>query len=101
MRWTDRIMKLRKAELAEQFKFLTIEAVAELIWEILPIFVACISLAWFTLVSGHALTVATAFPAILALSQLTGIVNNVTFLTDWRPVSCITPLTLSYSGLNS
>jgi len=69
-------MELRKAELAEQFKFLAIEAVAELIWEVVPIFIACISLAWYTLVSGHELTVATAFPAILALANLTDDVNS-------------------------
>ena len=46
-------------------------------WTIVPIFISCISLAWYTLVLGHQLTVSIAFPAIIALGQLAFELNNV------------------------
>ena len=75
--WIARIMERRRKELAEVFKFQVIQAMFSLTWDIVPIFIACISLAWFTGVAGHQLTVSIAFPAILALSSLTIELNNL------------------------
>ncbi|KAH7100175.1 P-loop containing nucleoside triphosphate hydrolase protein [Auriculariales sp. MPI-PUGE-AT-0066] len=76
-RWHDRVMALRKVELSEQFRFLAFEALAEMIWEIVPIFIACISLTWYTVVAGQPLTVAAAFPAISTLALLTDQLNSL------------------------
>ena len=61
------ILEKRRLELKELFKYQVIQSVFQLTWRIVPIFIACINLAWFTGVEGHQLTVSIAFPAVLAL----------------------------------
>jgi len=69
-------MNLRSNELAAMWRFQVLQAIFQLTWEFVPIAISCINLAWYTTVAGHQLTIATAFPAILALSKLTSEVNS-------------------------
>ncbi|KAH7102647.1 P-loop containing nucleoside triphosphate hydrolase protein [Auriculariales sp. MPI-PUGE-AT-0066] len=76
-RWVARILKLRDDELASLFIARILGEIFSLVWSIVPILIACINLTCFTAVFGHQLTVSIAFPAIIALGQLTNELNNV------------------------
>jgi len=70
-------MSLRRNELKEVFKFHAIQSAFRAASRIVPISVACGSLAWYTIVAGHQLTISTAFASILALAQLTYDLDSV------------------------
>ncbi|KAH7100998.1 P-loop containing nucleoside triphosphate hydrolase protein [Auriculariales sp. MPI-PUGE-AT-0066] len=76
-RWIGRIMKRREDELSQFFKFQMIQVAFQMIWEVVPVVVGCINLSWYTAVAGHQLTLSTAFPALLALAQLTSELNSL------------------------
>ncbi|KZV81212.1 P-loop containing nucleoside triphosphate hydrolase protein [Exidia glandulosa HHB12029] len=76
-RWIKRILGYREDELAYLFKFKVVRGLFGLTWNIVPIIIACVNLAWFTGVVGGQLTVAIAFPTILALSTLTSQLNSI------------------------
>ncbi|EJD41418.1 hypothetical protein AURDEDRAFT_115494 [Auricularia subglabra TFB-10046 SS5] len=76
-RWIQRILVAREKELKQLFKAKVVQAMFSLTWKVVPIIIAAINLAWFTGVAGKQLTVAIAFPAILALAMLTNELNSI------------------------
>ncbi|KZV99859.1 hypothetical protein EXIGLDRAFT_668146 [Exidia glandulosa HHB12029] len=82
-RWIKRILGYREDELALLFRFKVVRGLFVFTWNFVPITIACVNLAWFTGVVGGQLTVAIAFPTILALSTLTSQLGAVPTVTSY------------------
>ncbi|KAF8601971.1 P-loop containing nucleoside triphosphate hydrolase protein [Ceratobasidium sp. AG-I] len=69
-RWIQRVLDARHAELGWLRKIKLIRIFASLVWGLVPVGVAAIGFAWFTLVEGRELTVDIAFPCLAVFGML-------------------------------
>lgn len=69
-KWSQRVLQQRDLELAQLRKHKWARFGVGIVWDLVPIFVACISLTCFTLVEKRELSVSIAFPALLTFQML-------------------------------
>ncbi|KZV93978.1 hypothetical protein EXIGLDRAFT_645578 [Exidia glandulosa HHB12029] len=81
-RWADRILTYRERELSALKKQKIVEFMQAFLWDVVPIFVACISLTTFTYIAGNELSVSIAFPALLTFQILTDELTGLPWVID-------------------